>query len=94
MSYIDIRMEGSRIQHYEVVVVSSSSSVVAHSLSQRGHRGATIIKWKLTGLVNSKGNFVLHVCMYVYGRNQSGCEKAKSLGFIPFILLVFLTIYI
>ena len=29
-----------------------------------------------------------------YGRNQSGCEKAKNLGFLPFILWVFLTIYI
>ena len=32
--------------------------------------------------------------MVIYGRNQSGCEKAKNVGFLPFILLVFLTIYI
>ena len=30
----------------------------------------------------------------VYGRNQSQCEKAKNVGFLPFILLVLLTIYI
>ena len=30
----------------------------------------------------------------IYGRNQSGCEKAKNLGFLPFLLWVFLTIYI
>ena len=30
----------------------------------------------------------------LYGRNQSGCEKAKNVGFLPFILWVFLTIYI
>ena len=27
-----------------------------------------------------------------YGRNQSGCEKAKNLVFLPSILWVFLTI--
>ena len=30
----------------------------------------------------------------IYGRNQSGYEKAKNVGFLPFSLLVFLTIYI
>ena len=30
----------------------------------------------------------------IYGRNQSVCEKAKSLEFLPPILWVFLTIYI
>ena len=30
----------------------------------------------------------------IYGRNQSGCEKAKKLRFLPFILWVSLTIYI
>ena len=33
-------------------------------------------------------------CTFPYGRNQSGCEKAKNVGFLPFILLVFLNIYI
>ena len=32
--------------------------------------------------------------LLIYGRNQSGCEKAKNLVFLPFILWVFLTIYI
>ena len=36
----------------------------------------------------------LHLILTIYGRNQSGCEKAKYVGFLPFILLVFLTIYI
>ena len=26
---------------------------------------------------------------YTYGRNQSGCEKVKNVGFLPFILCVF-----
>ena len=30
----------------------------------------------------------------IYGRNQSGCEKDKKMGFLPSILWVFLTIYI
>ena len=30
----------------------------------------------------------------IYGRNQSGCEKAKYVGFLPFILWVFLNIYV
>ena len=29
-----------------------------------------------------------------YGRNQSGCEKAKNVGFLPFILGAVLTINI
>ena len=29
-----------------------------------------------------------------YGRNQSGCEKAKKVGFLASILWVFLTFYI
>ena len=29
-----------------------------------------------------------------YGSYQSGCEKAKNVGFSPFILCVILTIYI
>ena len=32
--------------------------------------------------------------LHIYGRNQSGCEKAKHVEFLPFILWVFLTIYI
>ena len=32
--------------------------------------------------------------MVAYGRNQSGCEKAKKMGFLTSILWVFLTIYI
>ena len=32
--------------------------------------------------------------IHVYGRNQSGCEKAKNVGFLPFILWIFITIYI
>ena len=31
---------------------------------------------------------------YIYGRNQSGCENAKNVGFLTIILWVFLTIYI
>ena len=34
------------------------------------------------------------IYLYLYGRNQSGCEKAKNLVFLPFILWVFLTNYI
>ena len=30
----------------------------------------------------------------LFGRNQSGCEKAKKVGFLPFIIWVFLTNYI
>ena len=30
----------------------------------------------------------------IYGRNQSGCEQAKNVGFLLFTLWVFLTIYI
>ena len=30
----------------------------------------------------------------IYGRNQSGCEKAKNAGFLPFILWIFMTVYI
>ena len=30
----------------------------------------------------------------IYGRNQSGCKKAKHVEFLPFILWVFWTIYI
>ena len=29
----------------------------------------------------------------LFGSNQSGYEKAKDLGFLPFILWIFLTIY-
>ena len=39
------------------------------------------------------GQALMDSC-HIYGRNQSGCEKAKSVGFLPFILLVLLTIYI
>ena len=31
---------------------------------------------------------------HIYGRNQSGCEKAKNVGFLPLFLWGFLTIYI
>ena len=34
------------------------------------------------------------IYIYIYGRNQSGCEKTEDVGFLPFILSVFLTIYI
>ena len=34
------------------------------------------------------------ISVAIYGRNQSGCEKAKKVGFLPSILWVFLTIYI
>ena len=30
----------------------------------------------------------------IYGRNQSGCEKARNVGFLPFIIWAFLTIFI
>ena len=30
----------------------------------------------------------------IYGRNQSGCEKVKNVGFLASILWVFLTIYV
>ena len=30
----------------------------------------------------------LYLSICVYGRNQSGCEKAKNMGFLPFILWV------
>ena len=36
----------------------------------------------------------LYIYVCIYERNQSGCEKAKNLGFLPYILWVFLTIYI
>ena len=29
---------------------------------------------------------------YIYERNQSGCEKAKKMGFVAFTLCIFLTI--
>ena len=31
---------------------------------------------------------------FIHGRDQSGCEKVKNLGFLPLNLWVFLTIYI
>ena len=34
------------------------------------------------------------VDLNIYGSNQSGCGKAKKMGCLPSILLVFLTIYI
>ena len=30
----------------------------------------------------------------IYGRNQSGCKKAKKVGLLPFVLWLFLTIFI
>ena len=35
-----------------------------------------------------------YVCYFIYGRNQLGGEKAKNVEFLPFILWVFLAIYI
>ena len=35
-----------------------------------------------------------HVYYFIYGRNQLGCENSKNVGFLPFILWVFLTIHI
>ena len=45
---------------------------------------------------NTQIHVSLRICWFniVYGRNQSGCEKVKNGGFLPFILCVFLTIYI
>ena len=45
-------------------------------------------------LYHNKLHPLYHCSLYIYGRNQSGCEKAKNLGFLTFILWVFLTIYI
>ena len=42
----------------------------------------------------SKDNSLTTFLNFTYGRNQSGCEKAKKMGFLPFDLWVFLTIYI
>ena len=36
---------------------------------------------------------LMDINMYIYGRNESGCEKAKNVGFYPCILWVFMTIY-
>ena len=35
-----------------------------------------------------------HGYYHTYGRNQSGCEKAKKVGFVASKLWVFLTMYI
>ena len=36
----------------------------------------------------------IYIYVLVYGRNQSGCEKSKNVGFLLFIHWAFLTIYI
>ena len=49
--------------------------------------------WQMIVFLTFYHNF----CLYeqsVYGNNQSGCEKLNNLGFVPFNLWVFLTIYI
>ena len=39
-------------------------------------------------------DFYMTKCTLIYGRNQSGCEKAKSVGFLTSLLCVFFILYI
>ena len=39
-------------------------------------------------------SWIINISILIHRRNHSGCEKAKNVGFLPFILWVFLTIYI
>ena len=47
----------------------------------------------ITLLLNSGILLLYYTILCIYERNQSGCEKAKNMGFLPFFLWVFLTFY-
>ena len=53
----------------------------------------TILKYPCHILLHFKHDAIIKK-KNTYGRKQSGCERAKNVGFLPFILWVFLTIYI
>ena len=67
------------------------------------HKGGTTQNVSGDGTFDSPGwsaMFCTYLTMvriqapHLYRRNQSGCQKAKKVAFLPFILWVFLTIYI